>query len=552
MHLVQALATDGSGEPPRLWLVTRGAQPAGHDVRPIPTGVGGIAVAQAPIWGFGRAVAVEHPTLWGGLVDLDPAASATDDGTQLLRAMAHRDEDEVAIRGGRRYAARLVRTTIGRDDQRPIDLRADGTYLITGGLGDLGLVVARWMVGRGARRLILFGRTDLPDRATWRTAVPGSRLADQITAVRELEALGAEIITAGVDVADAAALRTGLAAVTDDGRPIRGVVHAAGTVHGGVLLNLDRASLSEVMRPKVTGGWLLHDLLSGHGLDFFVLFSAIPATVGWFGQGSANYAASNAFLDALAAYRRAEGRPALSIGWGPWAETGMAYRADGGLARLAGQGVGALSPAQARDTLDRLIGGDRTAVVVASIDWPAAGRVAPALAHTPLLRHLIAPASSGHANGRIRAELLAQPTDLRERWLRDYATARISEILQVAADRLDPDQPLSDVGLDSLMAIDLKNRLENDLDMHVPIVTFLQGPTVRQLATELAVAVASEPARPVTAPPYPVPAASNGGSDPASIRASVERLSDDEVELALARLDHGRGGPAAGRPAGGR
>jgi len=535
LHLVQSLASAGLAEPPRIWLATRGAQPVlpGDPVD---------APAQAPLWGLGRALAFEHPALWGGLVDLDPAAPVADLAAALRHAVDHGDEDEIAVRDGRYYAARLARIEVPSAGGG-IRCRPDAAYLITGGLGDLGLVVARWLVDHGARHLVLLSRTGLPGRDSWDATPADSPVAARIAAVRALEEHGVEVVTAGVDVADAAALRACLAEVTGAaGRPpIRGVVHAAATVHGAILLNLDPAALLEVLWPKVSGGWLLHQVTAGWDLDFFLLFSALPATFGWLAQGAGNYAAANAFLDALAAHRRAAGRTALSIGWGPWVGVGLAQRAEGGLERLASHGVGTLSSEQGRAALDRLVGDDRAHVVVAAIDWLRTLRVAPALVRSPLLRELVERLPDPTADaGRstTRDTLLALPAAEQRNWLSAYARGKVAEVLHTPPERLDVDQPLSDVGLDSLMAIELKNRLEGELGVHVSMVTFLQGPSIRRLAAEVMEQLhTAGPAAPeVDRSPE------TAGLDPdgaARMLARLDELSDDEVALALAHLAEG-------------
>ena len=184
--LVQELARMESPDLPRLWLITLGAQAAGEKPAPL-------SVAQSPLWGLGRVIAQEHPTFWGGLVDLEPGASMRDAAAHhLWEEISGADgEDQLAFRQGQRYVARLVRQRPSATPAHPLRWRTDGSYLISGGLGDLGLLVARWMVEQGARRLVLLGRTKLPTRSNWPTVEPGSRLARQIAAIRELESLGA-------------------------------------------------------------------------------------------------------------------------------------------------------------------------------------------------------------------------------------------------------------------------------------------------------------------------------------------------------------------------
>ncbi len=224
--LVQELARTESPDAPRLWLITQGAQSAGEKPAPL-------SVAQSPLWGLGRVIAQEHPTFWGGLVDLESGASLRDAAAhQLCEEISSADgEDQLAFRQGRRYAARLVRQHASATPAPPLRWRTDGSYLISGGLGDLGLLVARWMVEQGARRLILLGRTKLPSRSNWPSVEIGSRAARQITAIRELESLGASVHLASVDVADEGKLNGFLDKFRTEGwPPIRGVVHAAGVL----------------------------------------------------------------------------------------------------------------------------------------------------------------------------------------------------------------------------------------------------------------------------------------------------------------------------------
>ena len=216
------------------------------------------------------------------------------------------------------------------------------------------------MIEQGARRLVLLGRSGLPPRAEWGALDPGSRAGRRAAAVRGLEALGASVHLAAVDVADEAALREFLETFRREGwPPIRGVVHAAGTVHYGPLVQTTPAQLDDVLRSKVTGAWLLHRLLADEPLDFFVLFASASGVLSSPLVGA--YAAANAFLDALAHRRADEGRPALSVDWGLWAGAGMAELVDAeGLAALTARGMGSLAPEQALEALGALLARPRS------------------------------------------------------------------------------------------------------------------------------------------------------------------------------------------------
>jgi natural product biosynthesis luciferase-like monooxygenase protein len=506
LTLVQGLARVEWSEPPRLWLVTRGGQALSTEPTPL-------AVAQAPLWGFGRALALEHPDLWGGLVDLDPGAGSSEDAARLLASelLDPDGEDQLAFRRGARFVARLARHAPVAEPSRPVNWRPDASYLITGGLGDLGLQVARWMAAQGARHLILLGRTALPPRALWDRLGPDSPAGRRVAAVIELERSGATVYPVAADVADPGQMQAVLERARAEGwPPIRGVVHTAAEIHGGTLLTLDADSVGRVLRPKVAGGWVLDRLLGDEPLDFFVLFSSIPALLGWFGQGAANYAAANAFLDALAHDRRARGRPALSINWGAWGEVGLTARAPGGLDRLAQQGMGGIPPARGVEVFGRLLAGAAPEVAVAAIHWPEFFQAWPLAASAPVLAELAREAATAPVNGRaapggeagdrIRAAAPGERRALVEAHLRGV----VARVLGLTPDRLDAQRPLVDLGLDSLMAIELKNRIEVDLGVRLSMVELLKGPTVDQLIGRLVGQLASAesaPPRPVAPPP---------------------------------------------------
>ncbi|MBI3796469.1 MAG: acyltransferase domain-containing protein [Deltaproteobacteria bacterium] len=445
LAFVQELSQEERTDCPRLWLVTRGAQAAA----PIPAA---LAVAQAPLWGFGRAIAQEHPTLWGGLVDLEPDASPQDSAAHLWEAISHPDgEDQLAFRHGQRYVARLVRTRPPTEQRPAFRWRSDGTYLITGGLGDLGLLVARWMVEQGARRLILLGRTQLPPRVTWSGVDKESRLARQIGAIRELEALGASVHLGAVDVADEGQLRGFLDEFRAEGwPPIRGVVHLAGIAQEQTLSELNPVLFNSVLHPKMTGSWLLHCLLQDDPVDFFVLFSSTASLLGVLGQGQGSYAAANAFMDALAHHRQLQGLPALSINWGPWAQIGLAARHER-TERLARRGIESIAPEQGVAALARLWQARTAQIAVMPVNWPRLRDSFASVDNSPLLACLLSedpdalPATDGaHETALVtRARLLAAPPEERALLVQSYLSAQVARVLGLSTARFDGQQPLN-------------------------------------------------------------------------------------------------------------
>jgi myxalamid-type polyketide synthase MxaE and MxaD len=304
LYLVQALAKRLAGLP-RLWLVTQGAQSVKSGDQ--------IAVQQSALWGLGKVISFELPEFKCIRIDLDPLQS-TGEAVQLLYKQISIDdhEDQIAFRNNARYVLRLLPYKLSSSpNPKSVPLRADSTYLITGGLGGLGLAVAKWMVQMGARHIVLLGRSK------------PSEVVESL--VRQCRCEGAEIIIEQADVVDKVQLEQAIKKIEKKMPLLRGVIHAAGVLDDGALLNLDAVRMKNVMAPKMDGTWNLHSLTLKAPLDFFVLFSSAVSVLGSPGQG--NYAAASSYLDAMAHFRRNLGLPAISINWGPWAEVGLAAEA---------------------------------------------------------------------------------------------------------------------------------------------------------------------------------------------------------------------------------
>ncbi len=356
----------------------------------------------------------------------------------------------------------------------PVTFRSDGTYLITGGLGGLGLAVAQWMVQQGARRLVLMGRSGVSSAA-----------AEE--ALDAMKKVGAQVLVAQADVAQEEQVARVLLEITDRSMPpLRGIVHAAAVLDDGILLQLNQERFKTVMAPKINGAWNLHALTLNTPLDFFVLFSSGASVLGSPGQG--NYVAASAFLDALAHHRRALGLPALAINWGAWAEVGLAARPDRAK-HLMDQGIVSFTPMQGMKLMERLLQQDAAQVMAVSMDWtrllslyspPLLAALAEEMAKRP------GPAMSKRAkDGLSREKLLAAEPGERQRLVEAFLTEQIARVLRCSPSKVDVHQPLNRLGIDSLMAVELKNRIEADLEVAVPVTALLQGPSLAQLAGQL-------------------------------------------------------------------
>ena len=486
LRLVQALAgPDNPVSQCRLWLITRGAQAVEQVARPM-------SPTQSLLWGFGKSCAVEHSEIWGGLVDLDPDDSCEQAARQLtpqVRGLSA--EDQVAFRARRRFVPRLNR--------RPEVLQSapafasDASYLLTGGLGGIGLKMAHWLVEHGARHLILLGRSMPPPRGDWSEVTSGSRAARQIAAIQELESRGVKLLFSSVDVADEAQLTTFFRNLDPLQPPLRGVIHAAGIGRGETLLNMGLQDLIDVLRPKVTGSWLLHRHLQNCRLDFFVLFSSATHQLGILGQGAAAYSAASAFLDALGHYRKAISQPALSIDWGPWSEVGMAAE-TGNVGRLQSFGIGAVTPQLGAQALGHFLHRDLPQVWVIPVNWKQLLQVDSGLAKSPFISEVVVEISGGpesEEESAKRAEFLqllrGLPLKSRARRLETYIQDQIVTVMNLESrDDVDWRRGLFEIGMDSLMALELKNRLQLGLGFPIPSTLAFDHPTVESMGGFLA------------------------------------------------------------------
>jgi pimaricinolide synthase PimS1 len=481
LALVQALGDAGTdtGTDAPLWSATRGAVSVSRSDRLT-------SAVQAQIWGLGRTVALEQPDRWGGSIDLPETA----DDRALARLAdilagpdALRDEDHLAIRPQGIHARRLARAP--HHETTGDGWSTHGTALITGGTGALGGHVARWLVAHGADHVLLAGRRG-PD-------APGAaELANELTAQ------GAEVTIAACDVADRGSLAALLATVPAE-HPLTTVVHAAGVLDDGVLDAQTPQRMADVLRAKADAARHLDELTRGHDLSAFVLFSSMAATFGAAGQ--ANYVAANAYLDALAEQRRAEGLPATSLAWGAWAEGGMAT--DGLVAeRLRQSGLPALAPEAATTALGAALDLGETFSLIVDIDWDrfapglTANRPNPLIADLPDARRALdaaraagaatAGATPGEPSSLARQLADAATGEEREQLTLDFVRTQVAAVLGYPGpDSVEPSRAFRDLGFDSLTAVEIRNLLGTLTGLRLPATIIFDYPTPIALADHL-------------------------------------------------------------------
>ncbi|MCR9142859.1 MAG: type I polyketide synthase [bacterium] len=539
LTLTQACTgVDWSGDQPPLYLLTRGAQSV-HETTGASAPVEAVNPFQAGLWGQARVIAVEHSEFFSTMVDLDPGM----DLAQQIKGIAaplssENTNDHIAIRKGEWYSAALEPIRAGATDEKTaLAIDESGSYLVTGGLSGLGLRVAWWLVEQGARHLVLVGRR--------------SPTEETLKILGELEQKGAQIQTVQGDVSRSEDVERMIQSVSKD-HPIKGVIHSAGVIKDRLIAQMSWDDFEAVLVPKISGSLNLHQFTGD--LDFFVTFSSLTSIVGTGGQS--NYAAANAFMDGLSYFRRSQGAAALSINWAALAETGMATGISDDLWQQIG--MTPMPPSDAMVLMGQLIASGRPEASVVAVNWAkyldqfTSGYRPGVIAH--LAPASVSAAAAPETSGAF-ADLL-EKTEPRKRLeaTAKHIEAHVVSILGFDKDKvLEHQKGLSDIGLDSLNAVELKNRLQRSLGKSLPATIAFDYPTIKTMSNYVTVellklevksgaaAKKSAGAKPQPEPkrkPARVQAVAAAASGPANagdedILADLENLSDDAIESML-------------------
>ena len=559
LALVQGMADAGAVPAEGVWFVTRGGQVVDRE--------GSGALSGALMWGLASVVDLEHGDLTARLLDLDPESE--------FRAGALADEllfpdreTRIAWRGGGRRVARLVRAGGGTaapegsggglesDPERSVErrrvvgqagtphgdgevqvavdavgrLRGDRSYMVTGGLGGIGLEVAGWLAEAGAGAIVLNGRRE-----------PGRRALAAVEALRER---GAEVRVEIADLTDGEAVGTMLARVDAEMPPLGGIVHSVGVLADAALTNQSWERFEEVLAPKVLGAWRLHRATLDRDLELFVLFSSIVGVLG--NAGQANHAAANAFLDQLARHRRALGLAGQAIAWGPWSEVGEAEERRRKGDRLFRSGVEWIAPERGLRALARLIRRDAVASVAAAVEWEGLP------SRPPFLEELVAPeeTSEAAAPSDLRRRLAGLSAAERERELTRFVQSELAAVLRLRSTPA-ADVGFFELGMDSLMAVELRNRVNRAFagDLTLSSTAVFDHPDATRLARHLAREL--EGAGPEPPRTRSLPAVRRGWEEPVAIVGAACRF-PGAPDLAAFRKLLASGGDAVtrGRPDG--
>lgn len=431
-------------------------------------------------------------------------------------------EEEIALRGDKRYCGRIDRARPGAG--LPGVVRSDGTYLVTGGLGTLGLLTARWLVARGARHIALQGRR-------------GVTTSEQERALAALRAEGAEVHVLQVDVTDLPMLEASLRSLAERTPPLRGVVHAAGNIDSAALADQSMQVFRSVLAPKVEGSVALHLATRDAPLDFFIMYSSIVGLLG--SMGMASYVAANVFLDSLARKLRSAGRPALSIPWGFFADVGHGLEMNRN-ERVTRQGLGAMSGDDLGTYLDRLVGAPDACVGVAAIDPRQWLDFHPQMTTSPRITSLLKiKRAAAQANPEDRGAMLrvlraAKPGE-RTTLMEEFVRQQVAKVLRMDPALIETRAPLRALGIDSLMALELRNQLERSLETTLAATLVFTYPHVSAIAQHLLSKIDPSPAPvepegPAVALPSPL------SDDTPAMFAEDDALAELDRELFLAKV----------------
>ena len=461
INILRSLIQSGFKATPSFCIVTQDSQKVTNDDK-----LKGIL--NSSLWGLGKVINMEHPEFNCRRIDVNSIDSK--DNIELLINEINSDskEEQIAFRKGKRYVSRLERNY---SPDTVLDIKDNASYLITGGLGGLGILTAEFLAAKGAKHLILTGRN---------TDVQNSK-----DVLEDIIARGTEVIIKKADVTSKDDLKKIIKEINKSGIPLKGIIHSAGVLDDGVIMNQTKEKFDKVMAPKILGAWYLHELTKNLELDFFVMYSSVASLLGSAGQS--NHSSANSFMDSLAHYRRAKDKAAMSINWGVWSDIGSAA-AKGADKTEKISGLQTIDPQSGIRALEIAMKTDSAQIGILPINWNKFAEKYNISFVNELLKTErsientdIQIDSENDLISRLKLSDEANQFEI----LIDYFRTLISKIMGLEPDDMEVEIPLNMIGLDSLMAIELKNKVNIDLGVDLNLVRYMEETNIIQLANEL-------------------------------------------------------------------
>lgn len=463
IHLIQHMAKHRFSNKAKLCILTKNA---------VNNSTKNMSLSQSTLWGIGRVIGVEYPDLWNKLLDIDDETLEYNPET-ILEELDTDDEDQVSLRDrGKRYVLRL-RKMKGTDlESDKYLVRDDSTYLITGGLGGLGLLTAEWMVKKGARHIVLTSRK-------------GPKASAQ-QSIDKLKENGAEIVVMQGDVSKKDDIRNIIETINRTMPKLRGIIHAAGIIDVGMITEQSWERLENVFAPKVDGGWNLHKATENIPLDFFIMYSSTASTGN---MGESSYAGANMFLNALASYRSNNKLPALTICWQPWANIGMTASDEIDIVgRLTSEGFYSTRPNDGLKLLEILFSPNDTQPYIFDVDWGRYGKYISHKQQKGIFSGFCKPLFDVKPTSKnsILEKLEVASPEYRIEILNDSLRKIAAEVMGFKDyKKVAVDKSLREQGLDSLMSVQLRNRLADMIKVELSVTLFFYYPTIEQVSTHL-------------------------------------------------------------------
>ncbi len=474
--LIQALKESAS--PMQVWIISEDAQTLS------PEKAERLNLSAAPIWGFAKTFYLEHPEYRGGLLDVDTAEDVRLNTLDILRKIIRpKNERCVLLRRGEQYIEQ-IKSAPPAPASKPLQVRSDGAYIVTGGLGGLGLECAAWLVEKGARHLILLGRKPIPDAGDWASLPDEHPQKEVVEKLLALRAQDVQVEVVAQDIRDVEALKTLFRGLDEKAVPLRGVLHAAGVNWFSKVMDLNRDELLETLQTKVAASWALHQLTKDRDLDCFILFSSVSAL--WGSVELSHYSAANYFMDMLSQYRAAQGLPAVCIDWGPWDEVGMSAGSNVQTV-LHKMGFQLMPPRTALEAMEQACVAKKPLSLVGNIDW-AAFRPFIDFSLRPSLFSLVVgdlPVATFNGSEGLQQILQSPPEEARQ-MIEEVVRMELRRVMLIESlDKIDDQHRFNFLGMDSLTAISFVVELEQYFNIKLPATLPYNYPHIRAVTDYL-------------------------------------------------------------------